>query len=256
MTEREGDEQQQPRPDEPPPPSRPHADAPVSPRDAVSTAFGVTIATGAVMTFAFDPARAGQPAMVGSIGALYALLTVVTLARLHRRGELRERFRRASGDVTFGALTAGALYGAGRIALMAIAPRGTPAVAWIARLYLQIGRIGDDASAGRAVGLAVLAVAALEEIVWRGLVMLVLLEAFGARRAVVITAALFALAHVSTAFLLRDPVAGLNPLVILAGLGCSLVWGAMVVRTGRLLPALVAHALFSWSVIEFPLWRM
>lgn len=224
-----------------------------SARDAVSTAFGVTIATGAVMTFAFDPARAGSPAMVGSIGALYALLTAVAIARLRRRGELHDRFRRVGGDVTFGALTAGALYGAGRIVLMVLAPRGSPAVGWVARLYLQLG---EAASAGRAVGLAVLAVAALEEIVWRGLVMDVLHDGIGPRRAVVVTALLFALAHAPTALLLRDPVAGPNPLIILAGLGCSLVWGAMVLRTGRLLPALVAHALFSWSVVEFPLWRM
>jgi hypothetical protein len=29
----------------------------------------------------------------------------------------------------------------------------------------------------------------------------------------------------------------------------------MVLRTGRLTPAILAHALFSWSIIEFPLWQ-
>lgn len=226
--------------------------AAVRPREAISTAFAVTIATGAVITFAFDPARAGQASMIGSIGGLYALLTVITVARLQRRGELGERFRRMGGDVTFGAVTAGALYGAGRIGLMVLTPHGVPREAWIARVYLQIG---DTAAVGRAVGFAVLAVAALEEIVWRGLVLRTLDDALGGRRALLWSTLLFGLAHLPTVWLLRDPTAGPNPLILLAALGCSLVWGGMVLRTGRLLPSIVAHALFSWSVIEFPLWR-
>jgi membrane protease YdiL (CAAX protease family) len=225
-----------------------------SARDALSLAFGVTIASGAVITFAFDPARAGQPAMLASIGALYALLTIVALVRLHRRGELAARFRPVSGDMTFGAVTAGLLYGAGRIVAMLLAGHGSPREAWIVRLYLQIGDV--DAAGRGLVGASVFAVAALEEIVWRGLVMRTLCDALGARRGLVYSSLLFALAHVPTAYLLRDPTAGPNPLVVVAALGCSLVWGALVLRTGRLLPALLAHALFSWSIIEFPMWRL
>jgi len=105
------------------------------------------------------------------------------------------------------------------------------------------------------VGGAVFAVAALEEIVWRGLVMRTLEDAMGARKALLYSALLFALAHVPTAYLLRDPLVGLNPLIVLAAFGCSLVWGGLVLRTGRLVPAVLAHALFSWSMIEFPMWR-
>jgi membrane protease YdiL (CAAX protease family) len=42
--------------------------------------------------------------------------------------------------------------------------------------------------------------------------------------------------------------------VVLAAFGCGMVWSLLVIRTGRLTPALLAHALFSWSIIEFPLW--
>jgi len=222
-------------------------------RDAVSLAFGVTIAAGAVITFAFDPARAGEASILGAIGGLYALLSVVALVRLHRRRELYASLRPVSGDMTLGAITAGLLYGLARIAQMVIAGHGAPREAWIVRLYLQIG---DKAAAGPGlIGAAVFAVAALEEIVWRGLVMRTLTDALGARRALLWTTLLFTLAHAPTAWLLRDPLVGLNPLVPLAAFGCGLAWGAMVLRTGRLLPAVVAHALFSWSVVEFPLWR-
>lgn len=229
------------------------APIPVPPRQAVALAFGVTLATAAVVHYAFDPVRAGQGAMLSAIGAFYALLTAVAVVRLHRRGELLQRFRPMSGDVALGALTAGVLYGAARIVLLLLAGHGSPREAWVVRLYLQIG---DTETAGRwVVGGVVFAVAALEEIVWRGLVMRTLEDALGAKRALLYAALLFALAHLPTAYLLRDPMAGPNPLILLAALGCSVVWGALALRTGRLAPSLLAHALFSWSVIEFPLWR-
>lgn len=239
-------------PEEEGPPSAPPP-PPVRPRDAVSLAFAVTIATGAVITFAFDPKRAGQASIIGSIGALYAILGVVAAVRLHRRGQLYASLRPAGGDMTLGAVSAGLLYGLARIVQMMLAGHGSPREAWVVRLYLQLG---DPTAAGPGlVGLAVFAVAALEEIVWRGLVMRALGDALGATRALVYATLLFGLAHAPTVWLLRDPMAGPNPLVLLAALGCGFVWGAIMLRTGRLLPAVLAHALFSWAVIEFPLWR-
>jgi hypothetical protein len=232
----------------------PESAPPVRARDAISLAFAVTIATGAVVTYAFAPARAGESAMLGAMGGLYAILAVVALVRLQRRGELRARFRPIGGDMTLAAVTAGLLYGAGRIVQMVLAGHGSPREAWVMRLYLQLG---DTAAAGRwVVGGLVFAVAVLEEIVWRGLVMRTLEDALGSSRALLYTTLLFGLAHAPTAWLLRDPTVGPNPLVIVAALGCGLVWGAMALRTGRLVPAVLAHALFSWSVIEFPMWRL
>src|SRR5207237_92170 len=73
----------------------------------------------------------------------------------------------------------------------------------------------------------------------------------------VVTVVLYAAAHLPTMVLLRDPFAGPNPLVVLAALGCGLVWGLVVARTGRLPVAIVSHALFTWGVVlQFPLWRL
>jgi uncharacterized protein len=231
--------------------SRPTAIA--SPREIALVALGVPVATGLVIDYAFDPARAGQASMLIALFALYAALATLAMVRLHRRGELRARFRPVGGDMTLGALVGLLLYGGARIFEMYVTPRGSPREAWIVRLYLQIG---DPDAPGRGLAsAAVLGVAALEEIVWRGLVMRTLEDAVGPFRAAVLTAVLFAIAHLPTLWLLRDPVAGLNPLVVVAALGCGLVWGLVAARTRRLVPALIAHALFSWGVVDFPLWR-
>jgi len=50
---------------------------------------------------------------------------------------------------------------------------------------------------------------------------------------------------------------GCGGLVVLAALGCGLVWGLVVARTGRLPVAIVSHVLFTWGVVlQFPLWRL
>jgi membrane protease YdiL (CAAX protease family) len=219
----------------------------------VVAALGVTVAAGCVMRFAFDPERAGSSSMLIAIGVLYALLAAVTLFRLHQRGELTSLFRPAGGDVTLGFVTAGGLYGVARLVALALAPHGSPREAWVVRLYLQLG---DPAAEGRElVSGAVFVVAVLEEIVWRGLVMRALAGAYGVRWALLSSSVLFGVAHVSTLFLLEDPVAGPNPLIVLAALGCGVVWGGIYWRTRRLLPAIFAHALFSWAIVEFPIWR-
>jgi uncharacterized protein len=221
--------------------------------DAISIAVGVTIATGIVMGFAFNPERAGTPAMLISIGLLYALFTALALQRMHKRGELRERMRPAGGDLTLGAVVAGVLYGGAHLVEHAVAAHGSVREAWMMRLYLQIG--DPDAQGRVLVGGAVFVVAALEEMVWRGLVMRALQAAYGWKKALVWSSLLFAVAHLPTVYLLRDPTAGYNPLIVLAAGGCSFVWGLVYVRTKRLVPAVFAHAFFSWAVVEFPIWR-
>jgi membrane protease YdiL (CAAX protease family) len=116
--------------------------------------------------------------------------------------------------------------------------------------------LGDPASDYRhAIGGVVFLVAALEELVWRGLVMRVLTERLGWLRSWFLQAGLFGLAHVPTMFLLGSQVAGPNPLLVAAGIAYSLVWGRIAMRMDRLPPALFAHAFFTWGVFEFPIWR-
>ena len=87
------------------------------------------------------------------------------------------------------------------------------------------------------------------------LVMPVLAGPFGVRKAWVGSTLLYSLAHLPTALLLRNPVAGPNPLLVGAALGCGFIWGYVANRTSRMMPAIVAHALFTWAVVEFPIWR-
>ena len=238
-------------PDSDPPPVVPPRLS--SPSEAISVSVGVTLATAIVMTFAFDPRRAGTPAMLIAIGLNYALMGAFALHRLAQRGELRSSLRPARLDITFGAVVAGVLYGAAHLVDQTIAAHGSIREAWLMRIYLQLG--DPDAPSRVLVGGVVFVIAAMEELVWRGLVMRTLAAVYGYRPALIVTSILFALAHAPTLFLLADPIAGLNPLLVLAALGCGLVWGLVYLRTGRLVPALFAHALFSWAVIEFPIWR-
>lgn len=225
----------------------------MAPGLASAAALGITLSTAGVIAYAFNPARAGRGSMLASLGAFYAALAALALYRLHLRGELRRRLRPAYGDITLGAATAGVLYGCARIVGALVAAHGSPREAWVAALYHQLGNL--DAPGRTLTGAAVFAVAALEEIVWRGLVMDSIQDVAGRWRAAASTTVLYAAAHLPTLVLLRAPDAGDNPLVVLAALGCGLVWSLMVLRTGRLVPAIVAHALFSWAIIELPLWQ-
>ncbi len=230
------------------------AEAPRAPsREAIVVAVAATVATFVVMNYAFSPDNAGTPGMLGAIFGLDLAIAAVALTRLKRRGELGEKLRLARGDIWLGGMVAGLLYGGAMLGHLVLTPHHTPREAWIMRVYLQIG---DPRGEGREiVGGAVFLVAALEELAWRGLVQLSLEEVIGPVRAVVLASVLFALAHVPTLWLLGDPNAGPNPLIVMAGVGCSLVWGALVLRTRRLVPSLIAHALFSWAIVEFPIWR-
>ncbi len=222
-------------------------------REAGLMALAVTIATGVTVDFAFAPTRAGKSSMLVALGLLYSVFTALTFARLWKRGETPKLFRPAGGDLTLGAATAGLLYGAARLVAMQLTPPGSPRAGWLFRIYLQLG---DPEAMGRElVGGAVFVIAVLEEITWRGLVMRSLEQAFGRSWALVMTALLFALAHTPTLIQLGDPLAGPNPLIVMAALGCNLVWGLVYLRTSRLLPGIFAHAFFTWAVVEFPIWR-
>jgi membrane protease YdiL (CAAX protease family) len=232
--------------------SEPRPSAPAtSAAFANAVALGVTLTSAGVIAYAFAPERAGEPSMLAALGALYAALGAFTIYRMHQRGELRRRFLPARGDITFAAVTAGGLYGAVRIGGSLLAPIGSPRELWIMRVYLQMGGMPER----RLLGATVFAIAALEELVWRGLVMRSQQDVSSNTRAALLSTLLYAAAHLPTLSLLRMPGAGPNPLLVVASLACGLVFALLVLRTGRLTPALLAHALFSWSLIEFPLWQ-
>jgi membrane protease YdiL (CAAX protease family) len=66
---------------------------------------------------------------------------------------------------------------------------------------------------------------------------------------------LYAIAHVPTLWALKDINAGPNPVLVMAALGCGLVWGYMARRFERLVPGMISHVLFDWTVMMmFRLW--
>ena len=99
---------------------------------------------------------------------------------------------------------------------------------------------------------ALLLIAAAEEVIWRGMVLDLLSERFGSRRGWILAAFCYALASVPTIYALRDPVAGLNPLLVTAALGCGIIWSFLAARLGRLAPGLFSHLAFTYfTAVQF-----
>jgi membrane protease YdiL (CAAX protease family) len=202
------------------------------------------------------PAVAGTPIVFLAPLVVYLLLLALAVVQMRRDGTLSSMLRPRSGDLSFGALAAAMLYFAAAAGRGIVSPRGSVREAWIARIYGQIG-VSPELDRQRVifVSVAIIVVAALEEIAWRGFIFSVLEERLGTRLAWPATAVLYAVAHLPTLTLLTEPFAPPNPLVVLMALGCGLVWGLIVVRTGRLPVAILSHVLFTWVVIVlFPLW--
>jgi membrane protease YdiL (CAAX protease family) len=211
----------------------------------------------AAVTIAMQQSMSGSPIALLILALPYAVLAVLSILYFRREGTLVEKLRPKPGDLTFGALVTVMLFFGAIAGRKFLAPHGSVREAWVVRVYLQIG--DPELMQQRVLGasLAIAAVAILEEIAWRGLIYSLVEERLGTRRAWPVTAVLYALAHIPTIILLRDPYAGPNPLVVLAALGCGLVWGLIVARTGRLPVAIFSHALFTWCVaVQFPLWRL
>lgn len=211
--------------------------------------IAVTIVVAAV--FWFGGSRSGETLLLG-LAAVYALLAAFTVFRLKRSDDLRLLKPRA-GDFTFGALVAALLYGLAFVFHALVTSPGEPKQAWIMRVYILLG---DPLAPQRyLVGVAAALVGLLEELTFRGLVTPVLESKLGLLRGNVLGVLLYAAAHLPSMWLLSDPVAGLNPLLVVAALGCGAAWSYLRWRMERLPPVLLSHALFTWAIVEFPLWR-
>lgn len=232
---------------------RPSLPPALPPRFALPLVVAVTVVVGLALRYAFHADRAGEWSMHIVLFAVYAPLAVLAIFFILKEGKAAALLRPRRGDLTFAALVGGLMYGVAMAGRQLFLGAGTPRSWWVARIYLQLGDMSNNRILY--VGLAVLLIAMLEELVWRGLVMRVLRAPFGPARAWLLSSVLYAVAHVGTISLLAHPVAGPNPLLVAAALGCGLVWGHLVNRTGRLVPSILAHGLFSWAIVDFPLWR-
>ncbi len=98
-----------------------------------------------------------------------------------------------------------------------------------AQLYLE------TASRPRlAFGLLLVPIAIAEEVVWRGAVQAALTARFGTTVAILAGAALYAICHA--------PIGA--PVLIMAAVGCGLVWGALCATTAGLIAPMIAHVLW------------
>ena len=209
----------------------------------------ITLVVAAANHWAFRLEYLGSATFALTLLVPYVLLAVAAVVYAKREGVLSSWISPKWGDFSLGfaiaLVTIGAAWGFTRV----VCPQGTPRESWIARLYLQFGSPGDLKAHMSAVALILITMAIAEELVWRGLVPLLLEPLTGSRRAWMYSAVLYALAHLPTAWNLKDPVAGLNPILPLGTLGAGILWGMASRYFGRITPNIVGHAFFGWAFV-------
>lgn len=203
------------------------------------------------MAFAFRPAIAGTPTFWLGLLVPYLALALFALKRLWDEGALLDVLSPRWGDFSLGALSGALLLLASFGARAVLAPAGSTRLSWLFRTYAQVG---DPDVVQRSIVLTgtLFVIVICEELVWRSLVLDELTLRFGSRRAWPLAALCYGLTALPTLFTLRDPVAGLNPLLVTAALGCGIVWSFLASIKGRLLPVIIAHGVFTYfSLLQF-----
>lgn len=205
----------------------------------------VTLVVAGVVGYASTTGMMGSPLMVWLLVGTYAVFGGLAIARMWRDGTLLDLFRWRSGDIALGfvsaLLLAAGVYAGRRL----FVPPGSPGDFLVIRIYAQLGELPKARDAYVLATAAVVLVALLEELTWRGLVQQVLEERFGHRNGWLSATVLYGLAHAPTVYFFSMPGVGLNPLIVMTSLGCGLVWGFWVGRLQRLAPSLVSHVLFT-----------
>ncbi len=201
----------------------------------------------AALGFALRPALAGTWTMWIALGSPYLALSAFAVFRFWKNGTLAERLKPRWGDISIGIVIAVILLFGSWGARALITPAGTDRHAWLFHVYLQVGR-PDIIQRSFVLTAVVLLIAASEELIWRGLVLDQLKARLGDRRAWLVTTGLYAAALVPTMFTLADPVAGPNPLLVVAALGCGLFWSFAASILGRLPPVIISHMVFTYFV--------
>jgi membrane protease YdiL (CAAX protease family) len=214
----------------------------------------IVVVTALAAYFGFDAVHSGSREFWLIVGVPTVILAVVGVLRARRDDELREWLRPQWGDFTRGFLAAIALVVASHAFARIVTPPGSWRRIWLVSLYAQIGGPQTLQDHAFLVGVAILVLAAAEELLWRGLVTTLLAERFGSRTAWIWAAVLYAIAHLPTMWALRSLGGALNPVLPIAALAVGLVFGAMARKLQRLTPGILAHALFDWCVVMmFPL---
>jgi membrane protease YdiL (CAAX protease family) len=213
--------------------------------------IAVPIVSAAALTIALSPALAGSGWMWLVAGLAQGLLATIAVLRMRADGSLAERLTPRGGDFTVGVLAAVALLVGSWFLRAELVPPGSAATGWIAQIYVALG---DPNTIQRSALLtvAVLAVAGLEELSWRGLLQTELETLLGPRWGWLATAGLFTLASAPSVVLLADTTAGPTPLAAVAAGACGLTWGFLTRAMNRLWPAMFSHMVFLYfTAVQF-----
>ena len=190
---------------------------------------------------AFQPALGESASFWAILISAYLPLGAWALLRAKRQGRLPKLVPRF-GDLTIGIVLGLALVACGMLVLSVAAPAGSPNQSWLFRVYAHVGDI--QRSPWLIAGLCALAL--LEELTWRELVLDSLAQQIGRRLAAPFSAILYSLSHIPTLWLLADTTAGLNPLLVMGALGAGIVWGFLTFALNRLPPVVLSHIVFSY----------
>jgi uncharacterized protein len=209
--------------------------------------------TFAGMAYSFSEARAGSPLFWLGVSLPYVPLVALALHKMWDEGTLVDLLTPRWGDLSIGASSMIVLLFASWAARKVLSPVGTPRQAWLFRIYLQLGN-PEHLQRSTGYTLLILAICVAEEIVWRGMLLGELTERLGRRRALPLSALLYGVATLPTLWLLRDPVAGVNPLLLTAAVGCGLIWSFLAAQLGRLAPVVISHMAFTYfTIVQFRL---
>ena len=209
--------------------------------------------TFAGMAYSFSEAAAGSPKFWLGVTLPYVPLVALALHKLWDEGTLLDLLTPRWGDLSIGAVSMIVLLFASWAARRVLTPAGTARQAWLFHLYLQLGN-PEHIQRSTFYTLLILLVCAAEEIVWRGMVLGDLTERFGRRAALPLSALAYGFSTLPTLWLLRDPDAGLNPLLVTAAVGCGLVWSFLAAQLGRLAPVVISHMAFTYfTIVQFRL---
>lgn len=203
--------------------------------------------------FAFRPAIAGSAMFWWGLALPYAILLGLALHKLWDEGTLVDRLMPRWGDLSIGMMTAFFLLLCSWAARSVLAPAGSARQSWVFHIYLQLGD-PDVLQHSALLTLVLLFVVIAEEIVWRGMVLDELNDRLGERLGWMATAGLYGACALPTLYTLRDPVAGLNPLMVTAALGCGIVWTFTAGRRRSIPPVMFSHGVFAYlSAVQFRL---
>jgi membrane protease YdiL (CAAX protease family) len=200
------------------------------------------------MTLALQPGFRASHVPWFVMCGVYLGLAAYALVDLGRRGLLADRLRIRPGDASVGIVVGLALCAAGAVAQRFLLASGADGARWLA----DVQGFGGDFQTNGLLIFVLFVICVCEETVWRGMVQDQLTR-FHSRAAPALTALAYATSTVPSVFLLGHGKP--NPLMLLAALGCGLVWSYARRAVPRLFPLIVSHLVFTYFMAApLPVW--